>query len=176
MQVGRKIKVQEEWQLGEKKIRNTATYKYLGDTITNDGKNKTNLENKENKITATIRQINTTASSDIMRKIETTVILDLYEKSIIPTLIHNCESWKLNITDENQIDRIAIKALKRLFGLPTTTPTAAILHSFGLLFLTQIVDKMQFMYLHKILNRQSDHWTQKMLTHLGTTISGGQKT
>ena len=147
MQVGRKIKVPESWQLGEKNIKNTISYKYLGDTITNDNKNKMNLESRENKITATVRQINTTASSDIMRKIETMVILTLYEKSIIPTLIHNCESWTLTTTEETQIDKIAIKALKRLFNLPTTTPSVAILHSFGLLPPTQIIDKMRFMFL-----------------------------
>ena len=38
MQIGKKVKVKEEWQLGEKSIKNTASYKYLGDTITNDGK------------------------------------------------------------------------------------------------------------------------------------------
>ena len=126
MQIGKKIKVQEEWELGEKKIKNTTAYKYLGDTVTNDGKNKINLEIRENKITATIRQINTTASSDIMKRVETTVILTLYEKSVIPTLIHNCESWTLSITEENQIDKIGVKALKRLFNLPTTTPSVAI--------------------------------------------------
>ena len=152
MQIGKKIKVPEKWQLGEKNIKNTTSYKYLGDTITNDNKNKTNLENRENKIQATVRQINTTASSDIMRGIETSVILTLYEKSIVPTILHNCESWTLTITEENQIDKISIKALKRLFNLPTTTPTAAILHSFGLLFMTHSVDKMRFMFLHKVLN------------------------
>ena len=25
---------------------------------------------------------------------------------------------------------------------------------------------MRFMYLHKIMNRTSDHWTKRMLTHL----------
>ena len=103
------------------------------------------------------------------------VILTLYEKSIIPTLIHNCESWTLNKTEETQIDKIAIKALKRLFSLPTTTPSAAILHNFGLLFATQVVNKMQFMYLHKILNRNIDHWTQKILLHLDTLNLGWAK-
>ena len=172
MQIGKKIKVQEEWELGEKKIKNTTAYKYLGDTVTNDGKNKINLEIRENKITATIRQINTTASSDIMKRVETTVILTLYEKSVIPTLIHNCESWTLSITEENQIDKIGVKALKRLFNLPTTTPSVAILHNLGLLYLTQVVDNMRFMYLHKIVNRQTDHWTNKMIAHLKTQNIG----
>ena len=124
---------------------------------------------------ATTRQINTTASSDIMRRVETTVILTLYEKSILPTLIHNCVSWILNTTEETQIDKIGITALKRLFNLPTTTPSVAILHCLGLLFPTQEVHTKQFMYLHKILNRPRDHWTVKILTHLKTTNLGWAK-
>ena len=95
MQVGKKIQVPEQWQLGPKMIANTNSYKYLGDTVTNDNKNKRNLEIRENGVQAMIRQINTTASSDIMRGIESKVLLTLYETCIIPSLLNNCESWML---------------------------------------------------------------------------------
>ena len=83
MQVGVKVDVPDLWELGEKRIGNTTSYKYLGETITNDNKNKRNIEIRENTIQATIRQINTTASSDIMRGIETKVLLDLYETCVL---------------------------------------------------------------------------------------------
>ena len=67
------------------------------------------------------------------------------------------------------------RTLKRLFNLTTTTPTAAILHNFGLLYMTQSMDQKQFMYLHKILNRESDHWTKKMLVQLKTLELGWAK-
>ena len=60
-------------------------------------------------------------------------------------------------------------------GVPTTKPSAAILHSFGLLYITQIIDKRRFIYLHKILNRESDHWTKKILEHLDTNNLGWAK-
>ena len=53
MQVGKKITPPDTWSLGEKSIKNTTTYKYLGETITNDNKNKTNLEIKENNMNFT---------------------------------------------------------------------------------------------------------------------------
>ena len=56
--------------------------------------------------------------------------------------------------------------MKRLFGLPTTTPNTTIIHSFGLLYITQAIDQKQFIYLHKILSREDGHWTKKMLLHL----------
>lgn len=175
MQVGKKIQVPEQWQLGPKMIANTNSYKYLGDTVTNDNKNKRNLEIRENGVQAMIRQINTTASSDIMRGIESKVLLTLYETCIIPSLLNNCESWTLSKTEEEQIDKIGIRTAKRLFGLPTTTPSAAIIFNLGLLYTTQAVDKKRFIYIHKILNRGDNHWTKKMFFHLQSLKKGWVK-
>ena len=175
MRFGRKVKVPERWQLGDKSIKNPTCYKYLGEMITNDNKNKTNLEMKENKIQNTIRQINTTASSDIMRGIETKVLLKLFYTSILPSLTNNCESWTMTKTDEEQMDKIGIRTIKRLFNLPTTTPSTAIIYSFELLFMTQLIDKKRFMFMHKILNRDKEHWTQKMLYQLRENDLGWAK-
>ena len=101
-----------------------------------------------------------------MRGVEANVILILYEKSILPSLINNCESWTLTTSEEEQVDKIGINALKRLFSLPTTTPNPAIIYSLGQLYVTQEIDKKRFMFLHKVLTRNESHWTNKMMLHL----------
>ena len=103
-----------------------------------------------------------------MRGVEARVLLILYEKSGIPSLINNCESWTLSPSEEEQIDKMGIRALKRLFSLPTTTPNAALIHTLGQLYITQEIDKKRFMFLHKVLIRGNSHWTNKMLHHLQT--------
>ena len=108
-----------------------------------------------------------------MYGIETKVILNLYEVYIIPSLLNNAESWTLTTKDEKQLDTIGIRVIKRLFNLPTTSPNVSIVFSFGLLYITQIVDKKQFLYLHKILTRT--HWTHRMLNHIRTHNSGWAK-
>ena len=125
MQVGKKTKTPEEWQLGDKFIGNTTSYKYLGDEVTSDGKNTKNILSRENKVYALVRKINTTASSDIMRGIETKVILDLYHVYIIPSLLNNAEAWMLSKKEENQLDLIGICAVKRLFNLPRCCAVAS---------------------------------------------------
>ena len=175
MQVGRKVKVPEKWKLGAKQIGNTKSYKYLGDVVTDDNKNKQNLIARENRLNATTRQINATASSEVMRGIETKAILELYEKCIITSFLFNAESWTLTLTEERRIDKTLIQAMKRLFGLPTTTPSTAIIFNFGLLYATQIVDQKRFIFLHKILSREDDHWTRLMLTHLQSINAGWAK-
>ena len=146
MQVGRKVKTPETWALGPKNIKNTTTYKYLGDIITNDGKHKCNIEARFNRTQGIIRQINTTAGSEIMRKIETKTILQLYDTCVIPSFLNNSESWTLSTSEENELDKLGIRILKRLFNLPEKTPSPAIIHSFGTLYITQQIDQMKFMY------------------------------
>ena len=68
MQVGRKVP--DKWNLGEMFIKNTTSYKYHGDVITSDGKNEKNITARENKLHGIVRQINTSASSDVMRGIQ----------------------------------------------------------------------------------------------------------
>ena len=69
------------------------------------------------------------------------------------------QSWTLSKTEENQVNEICIQAIKRLFNLPTKTPSVAIAYSFGLLYATQLVDQIRFMFLHKVLSRPSAHCT-----------------
>ena len=159
MQVGVKVNVPHEWKLGEKYIKNTSTYKYLGDSITSDGKNQQNITMKENRLQQIIRQINTTASSEVMHGIETRVILELYEKFALTAFLNNSESWTLSTAEEKEVDKLGIQAIKRLFNLPSKTPTVAIIYSLGLTYTTQIIDQRKFMYLHKILNKEEQNWT-----------------
>ena len=166
MQVGRKIEVPETWKLGDKNIQNTTSYKYLGDMISSDGKNKLLLQTRENRLMATTIQINTTASSDIMQRIGTKVTLDLYEKSVLTSFFYNVESWTLTKTEEKQIDKIGIQAIKRLFNLPITTPSAAIIYSFGVLYFSEVADMKKLLYFHKLLLRSDCQWTKLMLNEL----------
>ena len=166
MQVGKKVKLPETWQLGEKVIKNTTVYKYLGDEITSDGKNDKNIISRENKLNAIIRQINTSASSDVMRGIQTHVILKLYDVRIIPCLLNNAESWTLTLNDEKRFDQIGIRAIKRLFGLPTTSPNVAVVYTFGLLYMTQLIDQKGLLFLHKVLTRNQDKWILRTMNRL----------
>ena len=65
--------------------------------------------------------------------------------------------------------------MKRLFGLPTTSPNEAVMFSFGLLYITQEIDKKRFIFLHKILKREDNKWALRMMTHLKEQNSGWAK-
>ena len=47
LKIGKHEDEQNEWSLGELKIKETETYRYLGDVISKDGKNEKNIEAKK---------------------------------------------------------------------------------------------------------------------------------
>ena len=166
MKVGKHKNEQNEWKMGEMVIDECTSYKYLGDAITNDGKNAKNIETRKEKINASTITINTIAESEILSKIETTVLLELHEKVSIPGLLANCESWNLNKGEKDELERIEIQAVKYLFDLPIHIPTPALLFTFGILYTESRVELSQILYLHKILNREQTHWTLRALAKL----------
>ena len=160
MRIGKHNGESKEWKLGDMPIKETTSYKYLGDLITNDGKNTKNLEARKLKIQANPISINSMAASEILRKIEAK---ELHEKVNIAGLLCNAESWNLNRGEKAELERIEVQALKYLFDLPAHTPTPAIIHTLGTLYTNHRVDQKRLIYIHRILNRSSDHWTKQAL-------------
>ena len=168
MRIGKHREQQNEWKLGEMTIDECTSYKYLGDIISNDGKNTKNIETRKEKINASTVTINTIAESDILCRIETAVLLELHEKVSIPGLIANCESWNLKKAEIQELERIEIQAVKYLLDLPIHIPTPALLFSLhlGIPFTESRIDRSQLLYLYKILSREQTHWTKRILEKL----------
>ena len=80
MRVGKHNEKDKDWYIGDMTIKETSKYKYLGDWITDDGKNNENIEARQRKLQSTTVCINTVASGEVLNRIETAVILDLHEK------------------------------------------------------------------------------------------------
>ena len=163
MRVGKHRKSEREWKLGDMVIQETKKYKYLGDIVTPNGKNAENLQDRCTKLQATTINVNAIASSEILHRIETAVILEFYDKKCIPGLLNNAEAWNLSKKEEKDIEKMEIQAIKYLFDLPLHMPTVAIMYSFGLLYTTQRIDQMQLIYLHRLLQRGDDNWPKKTL-------------
>ena len=171
MAIGKHNK-QNKWPLGDLEIENCNEYKYLGDIISNDGKNKQNINERKRKATATTISINTLASNEILNCIETPILLELHERITIPTLLNNAEAWVLKAYEIKELEQIERNCIKSLFNLPTRTPTPAIIYTLGLLYTNIRIEKKQLIYLHRILNRKEDHWTKKTLNTLKELKTG----
>ena len=167
MNVGKHKKDEKnEWKIGEMPISETKSYTYLGDVITDDGKNKKNLEKRREKTISTTISIKTLATNDTLNEIGTTVIMELHETNTLSALLTNCESWTLLKKDKEDLEQMEIQSIKLLFDLPAHTPTPALLYTFGLLYTALRVEKRQLSYLWKVAHRDPDHWTFIALSQL----------
>ena len=163
MTVGHPKKEKKEWKLGGEEIGACQEYKYLGDIISQDGKNTANLKERKNKVNVAVRSILTCCNSGVMKKMATKVAKYLYEMEIVPALLYNSETWTLSNVEKKFLDQIEVHAWKKLIGLPNTTPTAGIMHTMGSLFPSIRVEQKQLIFLQKVLQRNDEHWTKATL-------------
>ena len=152
--------------MGEKQIGNCKQYRYLGKEITRDGKNEQNLKTRFIKVKTAVRAINTCGKSNIMKQVETQVLLTLHETVTVSSLLYNSETWPLNAQHRKEIDKMEIWALKSMFGLPKTTPTAAVIYCTGTMYASIRVEMKQLIYLRKVLCKPDEHWAKITLYKL----------
>ena len=134
--------------------------------ILSDGKNLKNLEQCKNKLFAATTTINAIAEAEVLRGIEASVIIELHDKINLSALLTNAESWNLNKTERNLLEKTEIQTVKFLFDLPLHTPTPAILFTFGLLYTGHLLDQKRLIYINKILKRHDLHWTKQAFKEL----------
>ena len=163
MTIGGSKKQEKEWKLGADKIGACHEYKYLGDIISQDGKNTTTLKERKNKVDVAVRSILTCCSSGVMKNMATKICSYLYETEVLSALLYNSETWTLSCAEKKFLDQIELHAWKKLLGLPKTTPTAGIMHTMGNLFPSIRVEQKQLIYLQKVLHRENEHWTKATL-------------
>ena len=87
MRIGKHKKSGETWKAGEMEIEETTKYKYLGDIISNDGKNMENIKSRKMKMNAATIFVNTIAAGEVMRGIEAAFMKQL--PSLASSLMQN---------------------------------------------------------------------------------------
>ena len=175
MEIGSGRYSEKKWKLGNLDINSCTEYKYLGDWIARNGNNKKNIEDREVKVMAATRKILSLCGTEVIRKIQMKALLKLHESCTVSTLLANCETWILNKSERDKIQRIELWSLKKILGIPKTTPTPAIWHITGLLLTPILIDKRQLLYLKTILDKPTHDWTKRMLLVLNNNGIGWAK-
>ena len=93
-------------------------------------------------------------------------MIRLHEAETIPTLLYNAETWTLTATEKKSLDLVEIAALKKMVGLPQTTPTAGIILTTGTMFTTIRIEIKQLLFLQRILRRENSQWTKALLINM----------
>ena len=110
-----------------------------------------------------------------MKRVGAKVALDLHEAVTMSTLLYNSETWTLNKMEKNLMNRAEIYAIKKVLGLPKTTPTAGIVFSTGILFTSVRIEMKQLIFLQKVLKKDENHWTRVTLMALKELNHGWAK-
>ena len=166
IQIGKKNDPNEEWRLGENIITSAKTYTYLGDIINENGTNQENLENRKNRVQGSTRRVLASAKIDVLKTIETKSLLQLHEAYTVSSILINCESWVLTKTDRDKLDKMELWAYKKIFNVPITTPTAAVIYETRSLFTSILVIKKQLQFLHHTLSHDGENVYKKTLESL----------
>jgi hypothetical protein len=101
-----------------------------------------------------------------MKQIEIKTLLDLHEKVNIPGLLANAEAWDMTKTDVSKMEKIELRSLKQMLGVPITTPTQAIMYVTGAMYMAMRINQKQLKYLHKLLTCDASRWTLQILNTL----------
>jgi hypothetical protein len=118
MEIGRHRNVRKEWKLGDQIIKHIESYRYLGDIVQRNGGNVDNIENRRSKASKAALVIITCCRTPVMDKLKVDTIICLHESISVSALICNSEAWIRTKTDEQNLEKIEIKALKRILMLP----------------------------------------------------------
>ena len=105
----------------------------------------------------------TCAQSRIMQRIGTKMSIMLHETAILSTLLYGCETWILDAKESSLVERTDLWAIKKLFGLPPTTPTPAVRYFTGTMFTDVIINKRQLIYLQHLLQKENGYWAKGAL-------------
>ena len=77
--------------------------------------------------------------------------------------LYGCETWILDSKEAGLIERLDLWALKKMFGLPPTTPTPAIRYVTGTMFTDIAIKKKQLIYLKHLLQKDNSYWAKDSL-------------
>ena len=94
----------------------------------------------------------------------TFIAFKLYESIIIPSLLHNCESW-IGLTDQHisTLQKFQDEFIKRVLRIPDSTPKALIQWDVGLLPMKWRIGKSKLNFVSKILKKDRDNLCRRTI-------------
>jgi hypothetical protein len=154
-----KVKVKQ----GE--IERAEIYKYLGNWLNEQGNMDTQLQVMESRIGEIVRETNIIAGKEVVGYLEVQVKLFLYERTIISTMYYNIEAWSnIRKADEERMEVIQGKLIKKLLKLPKTTPYWGVLMELGIWPIKWQIVYKKLMLLHNLLNSDDDRTAKQVIT------------
>ena len=127
---------------------------YLGDIISNDGKNKKNLEKRLARGMGQISQIMNLLDVVSFGQHYIEIALLLRQTLFISSMMNNIEVWHaIKSTEVEALEKLDRMLLKRILKAPLTTPKESFYLELGIMPVGIILKTRRILYLHYLLNR-----------------------
>ena len=137
-------------------VQETDSYKYLGMVINKLGSLKDHVLELNRKYERINREINAIGAKHQVGKEEIRVKLKLYETCLMPALLYGLDAWgKIDKDEMNEIEKIQVTALKRIFNVTISTSNIGLIMETGTWQVNQRIQYSVMMLYYNIMN--SDH-------------------
>ena len=155
-------------KMGDSSLPNTKADTYLGDVIHQEGCEKSITETIDNRIKKQknkIEEIIQLAESPVMSITGNSVpAFKLFDSIIIPSLLHNCESW-IGITDKHisTLQDFQNDFIRRVLRVPDSTPKALLQWDVGLMPMKWSIGKSKINFVSKVMKKDRSNLCRKTI-------------
>ena len=138
--------------------------KYLGDIISNDGKNTKNIAARTNRGTGVVNQIISILEDICFGKHYFVVAMILRNALLISSLLTNAEAWyNLTMTEITDLEKVDESLLRRVLQCPAATPKEMLYLELGVTPIRNIIRSRRLNFLHYILHEEKESLIYKFL-------------
>ena len=147
---------------GEDLMQTEDNEKYLGDIVTNNGKNLKNIKARENRGRGISKDLLATLVEMFVGGEHHELGVTLRNAMLISSLLTNCESW-YNVTIANivTLEKVDEQMLRGILNAPRMTPKALVYLELGCLPIRYIIKSRRLMFLHYILSQSEESLLKK---------------
>ena len=154
----------EDQFVGEEGKEDTQEQKYLGDIISNDGRNIKNIKARVNKGKGVVSRIMTLLEGIPFGKFYFEVAVLLRNSLLVSSMLTNSEAW-YNVTkaELDYLETVDLMLLRNILKAPKTTPKEMLYLELGCLPLRNLIQKRRMSFLYYILHQDPDSMLFKFL-------------
>ena len=143
----------EDEFIGEYKMDESESEKYLGDYISNRGSNEKNIEERKNKGFGIIKQLMTKLEGTVYGPFYFEVALILRRSHLLSSILTNSEAWYgVRDAEIEKLEQVDETYLRKVLEVGTSCPKEMLYLETGSIPIRFIVKFRRLMFLHYILN------------------------
>ena len=143
-----------EKNIGNVKMKETSDQKYIGDIISNDGKNIKNMQARHNKGNSVITYIMLLLEELCFGKYYFEVAIVLRNAIFLSSIIFNSEAWyNMTNNDIDMLESVDEQLLRRILDAPVTTAKEMLYLELGVIPIRHIIRGRRLNFLKYILQQ-----------------------